>query len=309
MVLNETLITAAIGLASGLIGFIAGQAYTLAKEIYREKKLKAALVVEVEEARPWLSRNIITLECMIQLCNVHEFANNGPIPVPIQVHAEHFPQVNLKLSRGERVSFYSIYNLLYLVNSTCEKLRNLQPVCVRDPSKTYEFAQLLDNMYRNTYHAVLLINLHLEHRNDLDALTSTNETDQAIKQLHAQNDSRLLQLAAEAKAMGAKAIREKYDDGAVTVADVQRTPVPVPGRFYFDLAGSKYKCISVINGLITWMLLDSKIGPISVDAVLRQKSDKARHYYEITDRDEIDRLQRRVDLLMSSQRQAKPPDV
>jgi hypothetical protein len=45
----------------GVIGFLASEAWGLGKTIYRERKLRIALRKEIEEASPWLRRNLTTI--------------------------------------------------------------------------------------------------------------------------------------------------------------------------------------------------------------------------------------------------------
>ena len=88
-----------LGMAAGTVSFLALQGWNLGKDLYRERKLRRALWTEIKELPPWLLRNHKTFECMIQLSCLEELANSGPVPLPIQVHAEHFPEINLTLSR------------------------------------------------------------------------------------------------------------------------------------------------------------------------------------------------------------------
>jgi hypothetical protein len=223
----------------------------------------------------------------------HELANYGPVPVPVHVHAEHFPEINLKLSRGERISVNAIYNLIYQLNADFKKLSELTPSCKSNPKNFEPLMMLLDTSFRNVHHVLLLIRLHLENIRDLDRLTKSSETDAMIYGLRAQNDEELLKLGAEGKKEGAAAIRKKYQDGAVSLAEVAPTPNPVPGCFYFDPEGIKYKCLEIRDGFVIWMQLESQIGALTVDAVVRTPLASVRHCYEITDPDEKNRLERR----------------
>jgi hypothetical protein len=285
-----------LGMAAGTVSFLALQGWNLGKDLYRERKLRRALWTEIEELPPWLLRNNKTFECMIQLSCLEELANNGPVPLPIQVHAEHFPEINLTLSRLQRVSVTAIYNLIYRINSDIQKIIELNGKCADDGDQMQEFRRVLDSAYRNSSHALLLIRLHNENRKDLTAVTMTSVTDKLMWELQKRNDEDLLKLAAEAKKEGTAAIREKYHDGAVSVDQVARLPPPVVGRFYFDSTGAKYKCVEVSDEMVTWFQLETKIGAITFDAIVRQSLDSLR-CYEITDAEEVGRLERRITAL------------
>jgi hypothetical protein len=282
-----------LGLAIACVSFLTGQAWDFGRLLYRRRKLKRALETEIKELHPWLRRNIITLQCMIQLSCMEELANHIPVPMPVQVHAEHFPEINLDLSKEERTSINGIYNLIFRINQATEKLVELSPKCASDPDTFGQLRQLLDQSYRNSHHALLLIELHVEHKDDLASMISNDKISELYHELENRNDSDLLKLAAEAKKEGALAIRKKYKDGAVSVSEVAPTPIPISGHFYFDATGAKYKCLSVESGVVNWIQLETKIGALTCDVHVRQPIESVRHFYEITDEEEQQRLNRR----------------
>src|SRR5271170_929808 len=144
---NDKWIDVLVGLAAGAASFLALQGWNLGKDLYRERKLRRALWTEIEELSPWLLRNRKTLECMIQLSCVEEVANNGPVPLPIQVHSEHFPEINLTLSRSERISVTAIYNMVYRINKDVERIIELNPKCADDRNVMQELRRVLDSAY------------------------------------------------------------------------------------------------------------------------------------------------------------------
>lgn len=296
-ILNDKAIETIVAVAISAVSFLAGQGWSLGKTLYRERKLKKALQREIAEMPPWLLRNLRTLECMIQLARLHELANYGPVPIPVQVHAEHFPEINLKLSTSERTSIGAIYQLVHRINADCSKITDLNPTCRTDADNFYQLMLLLDTSFRNSHQALLLIRLHLANINNLDEITTSNKTDEMIYALRAQNDEELVKLAAEARKDGAAAIRKKYQDGAVSVEEFALSPPPVPDCFYFDSTGTKYKCLNVKDGNVTLMQLESQVGMLTVDAIVLRPLDSIRGFYEITDPDEKARLERRCQQL------------
>jgi hypothetical protein len=230
---------------------------------------------------------------MIQLSCLQQLANRGPVPIPVHIHAEHFPEINLTLSTAERMSTNAIYNLIFGVNECVGKMKELIPRCGRDADTFQQLRVLLDNAYRNSHHALLLIRLHLENIKNLERLMTSDETNQLLFDLESRNDSDLVRLAAKAKKDGAAAIRQRYQDGAVSLSEVSPTPAPIPGHFYFDPTGAKYKCLGVQDGIVNWMQLESQIGAMTFDLHLQGPLDSFRHCYEITDPDEKARLERR----------------
>src|SRR5258708_5876022 len=192
---NDIIIKIAIGVGA----FVGGQAWNLGKTLSRERKLKRALQNEIEEVPPCLLRNLEALKCMIQLSCLHELANYGPVQIPVHVHAEHFPEINLKLSRGERISINAIYNLIYQLNLDFKKIVELSPACRSDPKNFESIAMMLDTAYRNLYHVLLLIQCHRENIDDLDRFTKSGESDGRVFALRAQNDEELIKLSAAVK--------------------------------------------------------------------------------------------------------------
>src|SRR6267378_2110231 len=160
-----------LGIAIAAVSFLAGQVWSLAKTLYRERKLKRALQNEIKEMPPWLLRGQRALECLIQLSCLEELANYGPVPIPVQVHAEHFPEINLKLTTAERTSFNAIYHLVYGINKGVEKIYELMPSCGNDPDTFHQLRLVLDTTYRNSHHALLLIKFHFENIKHLEKIT------------------------------------------------------------------------------------------------------------------------------------------
>src|SRR5215467_13681454 len=126
---NITLTGTLVGLGSAVIGFLASEGWSLGKTLYRERKLRNALRKEIEEASPWLRRNLMTLECMIELSCVNAVANNGPVPIPVLVHAEHYPDIVLKLSTEEKALVNGLYNIFHELNRSAESIRQINPLC------------------------------------------------------------------------------------------------------------------------------------------------------------------------------------
>jgi hypothetical protein len=277
----------------GVLGFLASETWGLGKSIYRERKLRNALRKEIDEASPWLRRNLLTFECMIQLSCVDEVANNGPVPIPVLVHAEHYPDIVLKLSTEEKAMVNGVYNLFHELNRNAEAIRQVNPLCLEDDNKFNELRRLLDTSYRNSRRALGLIALYLRHVKNLKALEEELTANDPFPAFEESSDQELLKLAAEAKQMGADAIRKKYHDGATSPLDVAPTPRPVPGKFYFDTTGAKYRCLLVDGEMVEMIQLESQIGVVTYDLHVRRPISSFRHIYELKDADEIARLERR----------------
>ncbi|HXP67885.1 MAG TPA: hypothetical protein VOA88_01260 [Candidatus Dormibacteraeota bacterium] len=287
--LTGVLIT--VGVAA--LSFLASQTWDIGKTLYRERKLRKALRKEIEEASPWLRRNLITFKCMIQLSCVHALANNGPVPIPVLVHAEHYPDIVLKLSTEEKALVTGIYNILYRLNKNAETILELNPQCLEDEDKLQQLRSILDTAYRNTRKALLLIDLYGQNVRNLKALEADLTANDPTHKIEEENDQELLKLAGEAQLIGEKAIRKKYHDGAVSPLDVAPTAPPVAGRFYFDITGAKYKCLSVQDEMVEMIQLESQIGVVTYDLHVKRPISSFRHLYELKDQDETARLERR----------------
>jgi hypothetical protein len=277
--------------------YFLGLSSNLAAKLYRDWLLRRNLRREIDESRSYILRNIQTFECMIQLSIHRELANVGPMPIPIQVHAEHFPEINLRLSSTERFSVNAIYHLLHTINSSIQELHNIGPECRRDPGRFSDLASSLDTSYHNCKHALLLATLHTNKRRHLKDIMESGEGDRLVKDMRQQIHQDLVRLAGEAKSLKATEIRSKHDDGPSTLSEVRRTGPPQLGRFYFDFTGTKYKCIATSDEHVTLMILEQTVGPITIDAVVKQPAAELRHLFEIRDNAEIERLERRISSL------------
>jgi hypothetical protein len=282
-----------IGLGVSAVTFLATQSWNVGQTIYREWKLRRALRREIEETSPWLLRNISTLECMIQLACVQSVANNGPVPVPIQVHAEHYPDIVLKLSREEKALVNGLYNIFYNLNKSVGTIAELNPQSLNDADKMQQLRLVLDTTYRNSRRALVLIDLYVKNIKNMRALEAELTANDPIHGIEAENDQTLLKLAAEARTIGEEGIRNKYHDGAFSPLDVAPTPPPVPGKFYFDSTGAKFKCLSVEGGLVEMVQLETQVGVLTYDLYLKQPISAFRHLYELKDSEETARLERR----------------
>ena len=284
-----TLIT--IGLS--VLAFLASQSWDIGKTLYHEHKLRKALRKEIEEASPWLRRNLLTLECMIQLACVDALANHCPVPIPVQVHAEHYPDIVLKLTSEEKVHVNAIYNTLYGLNKNTETFSELIPQGLEDDNKFKELTRTLDGAYRNSRKALALIDLYISNIKNLKALEATIAADNPLQLLERDSDQKLMQLLAEAKLIGEDAIRQKHNDGAASPLDVAPTPPPVPGKFYYDTTGAKFKCVRVEGEVVDMIQLESQLGVVTYDLYVRRNIAELRHLYELKDEEETARLERR----------------
>lgn len=152
---NLTITGVLITVGVGVLSFLASQSWDVGKTIYRERKIRKALRKEIEEASPWLRRNILTFECMIQLSCVNALSNHGPAPVPVLVHAEHYPDIVLKLSTEEKALVNAIYNILYRLNKSAETISELNPQCLADEGRLQHLRLILDTAYRESRRALM----------------------------------------------------------------------------------------------------------------------------------------------------------
>jgi hypothetical protein len=277
-----------IGLVVSLVTILVTRGWDFGKTLYRERKVLKALRKEIEEASPWLGRNLLTLECMIQLSCVDALANHCPVPIPVQVHAEHYPDIVLKLSSEDKIHVNAIYNTLYGLNKNTETIIGLIPQGLEDDDKLRELTRALDSAYRNSRKALLLIDLYIKNVKNPKALEANIAADNPFHRLEEDSDQKLMKLLAEAKMIGEDAIRKKHNDGAASPLDVAATPPPTAGKFYFDTTGAKFKCIRVEGEIV-----ESQLGVVTYDLYVRRHITSLRHLYELKDEDETARLERR----------------
>jgi hypothetical protein len=70
----------------------------------------------------FVRRNLITSEHLIQILAVKAFAGFVPVAVPQTVFERYYPEVVLRLRRGERISFSAIHSRIREMNQMVEDI-------------------------------------------------------------------------------------------------------------------------------------------------------------------------------------------
>jgi hypothetical protein len=196
-----------ITLVAVAFGWFLGETTGWLKKRWSVHNLKKSLLLEIEDALGWLRRNQITIEHIIQLVVLNEFIDAGPVQVPTHIYDNHFPEISTHLTRSERVSYNSIYNLIHLCDKDSGRLVDLIRSNQFNNNKRKEFKGVLEAMHHNVYMAISQIQYHLANRKDLDVF---KVTDEQTKQIEDEIIRRLHEICSQAKQIGLEEVKQRY---------------------------------------------------------------------------------------------------
>lgn len=204
---NSSVLSYVITLGAVAIGWVLGETSGWFKKRYSVRNLKKSLFLEIEDCHSWLLRNQITLEHLIQLAVLKEVGEFGPVEVPTYIYDNHIPQILPHLSRSERISYISIYNLIRSSHKDSIKLRELGQKVNSADFEIKEFSSILEAVFYNTSLAIFQIQYHLDN-------TSTLNVDKFsakfTKELEHKITNRVHELCIEAKRIGLAEVHQKY---------------------------------------------------------------------------------------------------
>jgi hypothetical protein len=195
-----------LALIAVLFGWILGETTSLLKKRWSIRNLKKSLFLEIEDALSWLKRNQITLEYVIQLAVLKEFIDVGPVKVPTHIYDKHFPEISPHLTKSERVSYNSIYNLIHRSYEDMSRLIDLIRADPGDDEKRRELTGILEAIYHNTSMAIYQIQYHLANKENLDINKVTGEH---AKQIDDGITRRLHEICSEAIRIGIEEVKRR----------------------------------------------------------------------------------------------------
>jgi len=196
-----------VTLGAVALGWVLGETTGWFKNKQRINNLKKALFEEIQDALSWLKRNQLTLEKTIQLATKEYLSEDGPVSVPTHIYAKHFPEISVYLSRSERVSYNSIYNLINISHDQAKKIEALRMACLRDKTKEREYLETLDAAYHNLSMAIWQINYHVKHGSHIDIERLSGED---AKRIDNDRREKLIKLINEAKTLSVEEIKKNY---------------------------------------------------------------------------------------------------
>jgi hypothetical protein len=205
--MNTSINSAIVALAAVVAGWFLGETTGFLKKWWSVHNLKKSLFVEIEDALGWMKRNKITLEHIIQLTVLKERTEIAPVKVPTHIYDNHFPEISPHLTKSQRVSYNSIYNLMHLSYQDVQRLIELARAQPYDNAKDKEFATILESTYYNVCTAIYQIQYHLANYKHLNVNELTGEH---AKQLDNDILNRLNKIISEAKEVGLEELKRRH---------------------------------------------------------------------------------------------------
>jgi hypothetical protein len=204
---NYSIWTYIITIFAVALGWFLGEATGMIRRRREIKKFKVALVSELEDCLGWLLRNKITIENNIRIVVLHQLPDTNPVKIPTHIYDNYFTEVVTHLSKSERTSFNSIYNLINYSHEQTNQLAKLRIACINDKSRRSEFDEILEGLYHNVCLAIHLIRYHLAYGKKLDLEKMTDEEEKKILK---ESDDNLGKIIKEAKSLGLEGLKKKY---------------------------------------------------------------------------------------------------
>ena len=121
-VVRPDLISAIVTLVAVFLGWMLGEGTSQLREWRKRRRVFAALVEELLDCESFIRRNILTSELLIQIVEVKAFAGFVPVTIPQTVFERYYPDVVLRLRRGERISFSAIHTRIHEMNKMTEEI-------------------------------------------------------------------------------------------------------------------------------------------------------------------------------------------
>jgi hypothetical protein len=198
-----------ITLLAVVVGASLGVGIDLIRKKCETRRIKRAIIQELEDCRAWLLRNKLTVEHLIQLSVIKQEFNNRPVPVPTHVYTDHFASVAIYFNKHERVSINSIHNLIRYADKQAEQLEQLIQESLSNGAnekRDEKIRVLLAGLHGNINLAVVHISNHLAYRENLNVMGLGGNLEAVDKD----EAARIQQLAAEARNLGADGLKAKH---------------------------------------------------------------------------------------------------
>jgi hypothetical protein len=196
--------SALITLGAVLLGWFLGQGSTVVREWRARRRILRALLEELFDCASYVERNILTSELLVQTVEVHAFLGFAPVHVPQTVFDRYYPDVVVRLRRGERISFSAIHARIHEMNGMSEQIA--QRLTQRDTSEEAfkSFGELAAAFRINARVTKDMISFHRRHRRSVDPWLDPQQKERVAGFM-----AEVAQLRTDAQQMGYDGVREK----------------------------------------------------------------------------------------------------
>jgi hypothetical protein len=196
-----------------LLAVVVGAALGVGIDFIRKKleirRVKLAIVQELEDSRAWLLRNKLTVEHLIQLSVLKQELNQCPVPVPTQIYANNYASVAIYFNKHERVSINAIHNLIQYADKQSGQLEQLIQESLSnkaDEKRDEKTRVLLAGLHSNINLAIIHISNHIAYKKDLNVMGLGGN----LEAIDKDEKVRIQELVAEARQLGSDGLKEKH---------------------------------------------------------------------------------------------------
>lgn len=202
-------ITQIVTLLAVVLGALLGVGIDFIRKQIEIRRIKRAIIQELEDCRAWLLRNKLTVEHLIQLSVLKQEMNERPVPVPTHIYTTHYAAVAVRFNKHERVSINSIHNLIRYTDKQAEQLEQLIHESLsseRNEKRDEKIRFLLAGLHGNINLAVVQISDHLAYKEDLNLMGLGGNLEAVDKD----QTARIQELVSEARSLGPEGLKAKH---------------------------------------------------------------------------------------------------
>lgn len=204
--MSGELTSAIVTIAAVLFGWLLGEGTSQIREWQKRRRVIAALYEELLDCESFIRRNIMTSELLIQIVEVKAFAGFVPVAAPHVVFQKHYPEVVVRLRRGERISFTAIHTRIDEMNKMAKDIATRMSAKSTTDESVESLAELLA-AFRITAQvsAQLIVFHHVNGRRVDPWVLNTNEA----KEIETKFMAEVQELRSAAAKLGYAGVVEK----------------------------------------------------------------------------------------------------
>ena len=151
-----------------ILGWILGEGTHWLREVFRRRRLRKALLVELEDLGSWLDRARRENETALRATANLKLPASLSLAIPTHVYDKYFAEISPWLSRSERFSYASIFGLVREINGRYAQAGEWISESTEDNFRIREVHRALVSAYENTETARWQVQYHLRNKRSLD---------------------------------------------------------------------------------------------------------------------------------------------
>jgi hypothetical protein len=132
---NDLIIKLAIGLSSGVIGWVLAQITSLFKDWIKARKIKTLLLEELHDIDREMERVMTSCARDLQIYGAKCIGNSTCISVSNYIFSNYYKDALLYLNQNQRISYQLIHSLIHQLNESLNSIRTLTTVIQKHHQK------------------------------------------------------------------------------------------------------------------------------------------------------------------------------